>query len=140
VLWRLRHGEFDQVSPKVVVLMIGTNNVNINTPDEIAAGVAAIIDEVHQRSPQTKILLHAIFPRGEKPNADRTAVDAVNQRIKSYDGRGGVVTYIDIGAKFVGSDGTIDNAIMYDFLHPTPKGYEIWVDAMGPTLKRLLSK
>lgn len=140
VLWRLRHGEFEHVLPKVVVLMIGTNNVNINTPDEIAAGIGAIIDEVHQRSPATRILLHAIFPRGEKPNADRTAVDAVNQRIKAFDGRGGVVTYIDIGAKFLGNDGTIDKAIMYDFLHPTPKGYEIWAEAMGPTLKRLLDK
>ena len=140
VLWRLRHGEFEGVSPKVVVLMIGTNNVTINTPDEIAAGVAAIIDEVHKRSPKTQILLHAIFPRGEKPNADRAAVDAVNQRIKAFEGRGGVLTYIDIGAKFLASDGTIDKAIMYDFLHPTPKGYEIWVEAMGPTLKRLLGK
>jgi lysophospholipase L1-like esterase len=140
VLWRLRHGEFEKVSPKVVVLMIGTNNVTLNTPDEIAAGVAAIIDEVHQRSPGTRILLHAIFPRGEKPNADRAAVDAVNQRIKAFEGRGGVVTYIDIGAKFLGPDGTIDKAIMYDFLHPTPKGYEIWVDALGPALKRLLDK
>jgi hypothetical protein len=64
----------------------------------------------------------------------------VNQRIKLFDGRGGVVTYIDIGAKFLGPDGTIDKAIMYDFLHPTPKGYEIWVDALGPALKRLLDK
>src|SRR6476661_8588498 len=51
VLWRLRHGEFENVSPKVVVLMIGTNNVTLNTPAEIAAGVSAICDEIHQHSP-----------------------------------------------------------------------------------------
>jgi len=120
------------------VLMIGTNNVALNTPDEIAAGVAAICDEVHQRSPATRILLLGIFPRGEKPNADRATVDAVNQRITRFDGRAGVVTYLDIGEKFLAADRTIDPAIMYDFLHPTPKGYEIWVDAMGPALRRLL--
>lgn len=140
VLWRLRHGEFDRVSPKVVVLMIGTNNVTLNTPDEIAAGIAAIIDEVHQRSPASRILLLAIFPRGEKPNPDRATVDAVNQRIARFDGRHGVVTYLDIGPKFLSADGTIDKAIMSDFLHPTPRGYEIWTQAMGPTLERLLAR
>ena len=138
VLWRLRHGEFEGVSPKVVVLMIGTNNVTLNTPDEIAAGVAAICDEVHQRSPTTRILLLGIFPRGEKPNADRATVDAVNQRISHFEGRAGVVTYLDIGAQFLAADRSIDKAIMYDFLHPTPKGYEIWTAAMGPVLTRLL--
>jgi len=140
VLWRLRHGEFEGVSPKVVILMIGTNNVTLNTPDEISDGVAAIIDEVHTRSKSTRILLLGIFPRGERPDANRAAVDAINQRIAKFAGRGGVVTYLDIGPKFLSADGTLDKAIMYDFLHPTPKGYEIWVDAMKPTLDRLLAK
>jgi lysophospholipase L1-like esterase len=139
VLWRLRHGEFDGVSPKLVVLMIGTNNATLNTPDEIAAGIAAICDEVHQRAPATSILLLGIFPRGEKPDAARATVDAVNQRIAHFDGRAGVVHYLDIGEKFLAADRSIDKAIMYDFLHPTPKGYEIWTDAMGPALKRLLT-
>jgi lysophospholipase L1-like esterase len=138
VLWRLRHGEFEGVSPKLVVLMIGTNNVTLNTPDEIAAGVAAICDEIHQRSPATRILLLGIFPRGEKPDANRATVDAVNQRIAHFDGRAGVVHYLDIGEQFLAADRSIDKSIMYDFLHPTPKGYEIWTTAMGPALERLL--
>jgi lysophospholipase L1-like esterase len=119
--------------------MIGTNNATLNTPDEIAAGIAAICDEVHQHSPATRILLLGVFPRGEKPDADRATVDAVNLRIARLDGHAGVVTYLDIGAKFLAEDRSIDKAIMYDFLHPTPKGYEIWADAMKPTLDRLLA-
>jgi lysophospholipase L1-like esterase len=138
VLWRLRHGEFEQVSPKVVVLMIGTNNVPMNTPDEIAAGVSAICDEIHQRSPASRILLLGIFPRGEKPDADRATIEAVNQRLATFDGRGGVVTYLDIGDRFLAADRSISKDIMYDFLHPTAKGYEIWTAAMKPTLTRLL--
>jgi lysophospholipase L1-like esterase len=140
VLWRLRHGEFENVSPKVVVLMIGTNNITLNTPDEIAAGVSAICDEIHQRSPATRILLLGIFPRGEKPDADRAAIQAVNQRIAPFEGRGGVVTYLDIGDRFLGADRSISKEVMYDFLHPTAKGYEIWTAAMEPTLTRLLSR
>ena len=140
VLWRLRHGEFEHVSPKVVVLMIGTNNVPLNTPDEIAAGVSAICDEIHQRSPASRILLLGIFPRGEKPDANRAAIEAVNQRIATFEGRGGVVTYLDIGDRFLAADRSISKDVMYDFLHPTAKGYGIWAAAMEPTLTRLLSR
>jgi lysophospholipase L1-like esterase len=137
VLWRLRHGEFEHVSPSVVVLMIGTNNVTLNTPDEIAAGVSAICDEIHQRSPETRMLLLGSFPRGEKPDANRATVEAVNQRLAAFEGRGGVVTYLDIGDRFLGPDRSISKEIMYDFLHPTPRGYAIWAAAMEPTLTRL---
>jgi lysophospholipase L1-like esterase len=140
VLWRLRHGEFEGVSPKVVVVMAGTNNVTLNTPDEIAAGVTAICDEIHQRSRTTRILLLGIFPRGATPNEHRATIDTVNQRLAKLNGRAGVVTYLDIGNKFLGADGSISKDVMYDFLHPTAKGYEIWVDAMAPTLTRLLTK
>jgi lysophospholipase L1-like esterase len=139
VLWRLRHGELEGVSPKVVVVMIGTNNVTLNTPDEIAAGVTAIVDEIHQRSRASRILLLGIFPRGEKPDIHRATIDTVNQRLAKLHGRDGVVTYLDIGQKFLGPGGTISKDVMYDFLHPSAKGYEIWVEAMKPTLTRLLT-
>lgn len=139
VLWRLRNGEFEGVSPKVVVVMIGTNNVTLNTPEDIAAGVTAIVDEIHQRSRASRILLLGIFPRGEKPNEHRVTIEAINQRLAKLDGRDGVVTWLDIGAKFLGADGSMSKDVMYDFLHPSAKGYEIWVEAMQPTLTRLLS-
>ena len=138
VLWRLTHGEFDNVTPKVVVVMIGTNNITLNTPDEIAGGIGAICAEIHRRSPTTRTLLLGIFPRGAAPNEARVAVDEVNRRIAALDGRDGV-TYLDIGATFLAADGSIAKEIMYDFLHPSAKGYAIWAAAMEPTLKRLLA-
>lgn len=137
VLWRLRHGEFEGVRPKVVVLMIGTNNITLNTPDEIAAGVEAICAEIHQRSSTTRILLLGIFPRGAKPDATRTRVNEVNQRIARLEGRYGV-TYLDLGPRFLEPDATISKEIMYDFLHPSAKGYAIWAEAMAPVLERLV--
>jgi lysophospholipase L1-like esterase len=137
VLWRLENGEFEGVTPKVVVLMIGTNNITLNTPDEIAAGVEAICATIHQRSPSTKILLLAIFPRGQKPDATRAKVDDVNRRIARLDDRD-YVTFLDLGAKFLEPDGRITADVMYDYLHPTAKGYAIWSAAMAPALGRLL--
>lgn len=138
VLWRLTHGEFDGISPDVVVVMIGTNNVGRNTPDEIAAGVRAICATIRDRSPATRILLLAIFPRGERPNPARDTVDEINQRLATFDGQAGI-TYLDIGRTFLAADGAIARDVMGDFLHPTAKGYALWAAAMKPTLERLLA-
>jgi lysophospholipase L1-like esterase len=137
VLWRLTHGEFEDVSPAVVVVMIGTNNIGRNPPDEIAAGVEAICSTIHERSPQTRVLLLGLLPRGERPNPARETVGEVNRRLAALEGRHGI-TYLDIGASFVAADGTISKDVMYDFLHPSAKGYELWAAAMSGTLERLL--
>jgi lysophospholipase L1-like esterase len=65
VLWRLDNGNIDGIHPKLAVIMIGTNNSNgnSNTAEEIADGIKAIVKEVHEKLPETKILLLGIFPR-----------------------------------------------------------------------------
>ena len=138
VLWRLTHGEFEDASPAVVVVMIGTNNVGINTPEEIRAGIEEICRVIHERSPSTRILLLGVFPRGERPNPARDTVVEINRQIATLDGRDGI-TYLDIGSRFVTADDSIARDVMADFLHPTAKGYTIWAEAMAPTLERLLA-
>jgi len=139
VLWRLTHGEFDHVRPKVVVVMIGTNNIDLNTPDEIAAGISAICIELHRRAPAARILLLGIFPRGAAPDATRAKVAAVNERIARLHHKGGV-TYLDLTKTFLEADGSISRDVMDDFLHPTAKGYAMWAAAMEPTLNRLIAR
>ena len=138
VLWRLRHGEADGIRPRVVMVMIGTNNMGINTTEEIAAGVTAICDELNLWLPQSKILLLAIFPRGAKPDATRDKVAAVNSELAKLNGTRSI-TYMDIGKVFVESDGSIAREIMNDYLHPTEAGYERWGEAIAPMLKKLLA-
>jgi lysophospholipase L1-like esterase len=138
VLWRLRHGEVDGIRPRVVMVMIGTNNMTINTTEEIAAGVAAICDELQVRLPQSKILLLGIFPRGAKPDAGRDKIAAVNRELAKQNGTRNI-TYLDIGKVFLEADGSIAPAIMNDYLHPTEAGYERWGEAIAPTLQKLLT-
>lgn len=137
VLWRLEHGELDGASPKVAVVMIGTNNLEKNKDEEIADGIKAICEEIHRRLPTTKILLLGIFPRGQKPGGSRDRIAHINETIAALDQHDGV-TFLDFGAKFLNPDGTIEKSIMGDFLHPSPAGYQIWVEAMAPTLAKLL--
>ena len=146
VLWRLENGELDGIKPKVVVLMIGTNNTGFeadqttrkNTPTETVAGVTAIVRKIRQSLPPTKILLLAVFPRGEKPDdLRRQQVVEINAAIaRLHDGKS--VHFLDIGGKFLTSDGTLPKEVMPDFLHPSLKGYEIWAAAIREPLARLL--
>ncbi|EDY17085.1 lipolytic protein G-D-S-L family [Chthoniobacter flavus Ellin428] len=138
-LWRLRHGELDGAAAKVVVILIGTNNVSRNTPEEIAAGVRAICAEVHERQPAAKTVLMAVFPRGPKPDAPRAKIDAINKLIADLDGKNGII-FFDIGAKFLEPDGSITRETMGDFLHPTAKGYGIWARELEPLLTKLLGE
>jgi len=137
VLWRLQHGAVDGIAPKLVVVMIGTNNSGTCEAADIAAGITAIVAELNQKLPQSKILLLGIFPRGEKPGPQREKLAAVNQLIAKLDGTQNV-TFLDIGAKFLTTDGLITKDIMPDFLHPNEKGYRIWAEAIEPTVKRLM--
>jgi beta-glucosidase len=138
VLWRLEHGELDGIKPRVVVLMIGTNNVHANTPAEIADGVTAVVKTLRAKLPSTKVLLLGVFPRGKTPDAVRERLKAVNERIARLDDGGKTVEYLDIGPRFLNPDGTISQEIMPDFLHLSRKGYHIWADAMEPTLWTLM--
>lgn len=138
-LWRLQHGELTGAKAKAIVIHIGTNNLGKNTPDEIVAGVQAICDEVHKQQPQAGIVLMAILPRGAKPDATRVKLNDVNQRLAKLDGQNGI-TFLDAGAKFLQPDGSLPRELMGDFLHPSAKGYEIWAEALEPTLRRLLGE
>ena len=145
VLWRMDHGELAGIQPKVVVLMIGTNNTGKekdtgktrNTVPEIIEGVQAVVKELRTKLPDSKILLLAIFPRGTLDDPQRAQVALVNTVIAKLDD-GGMVKYLDIDPKFLEADGTLPTDIMPDLLHPNERGYQIWADAMNPTLNEML--
>jgi lysophospholipase L1-like esterase len=139
VLWRLANGELDGITPEVVVLMIGTNNTGSDSAEQIAEGVEAIVKTIRTKSPTTKVMLLAVFPRGEQPGTPvRAKIDDINKTISKLDD-GGNVRYLDIGKKFLQDDGTLSKEIMPDFLHLSARGYAIWGETITPLLKEMLS-
>jgi lysophospholipase L1-like esterase len=139
VLWRIDHGELDHVKPKVIVLMIGTNNTGKgrNSTPETIEGVTAVVKSLRSKEPGAKILLLGIFPRGEKDTPIRGELKEINAAISKLDD-GKKVIYLDIGQKFLEPDGTLSKEIMPDLLHPNKKGYRIWADAIMPQLTSML--
>jgi lysophospholipase L1-like esterase len=133
VLWRLQHGELAGQDPKLIMLMIGTNNGGQNAKD-IAHGIRLVLNEYETRCPHAHILLLGIFPRGaEANNPNRAHIADINKILATYDD-GRRVTFLDIGQKFLQPDGTLTADIMPDFLHPSAKGYQLWADAIQPVI------
>ena len=145
LLWRLLNGELEKVRPKVVVLLIGTNNIPwtfegdamATNVREVTEAVRLVIATIRTALPETKILLLAIFPRGARPNPSREAIRKVNAQLATL--AGDRLTFLDVGDRFLEGD-AIPAAIMPDGLHPNARGYEIWADAMMPTLRRMLAQ
>ncbi|MDA3925858.1 MAG: GDSL-type esterase/lipase family protein [Kiritimatiellae bacterium] len=145
VLWRLDHGELDGYQPKLLVLMIGTNNTGHRplakeSAEDTAAGIKAILSRIANKSPSTKVVLLPIFPRSGKPtDQSRVRNDRVNEIIKGYaDGKR--VVFVDFNKKLLEPDGTLSKEIMPDLLHPNAKGYGIWADAIMLIIKETLGK
>jgi lysophospholipase L1-like esterase len=136
VLWRLRQGEFDGLHPQWVVLAIGTNNLTgtdharASTPQEIVEGIDAICKEISQRSPESHVVLMAIFPRGAKPTDPRRApIRQTNKLLAERFANNASITFLDIAQQFLAPDGSLPADLFPDGTHPAQAGYQIWGDA-----------
>jgi lysophospholipase L1-like esterase len=141
VLKRIELGELDALNPKAIVIHIGTNNLagtvnaRFSSPEEIVAGIAAIIEQAQAKCPSAKIILMAIFPRG-KTAADpkRAILTDINTQLAAGPGKRAGVTFLDITSKWLEPDGSISIDNMPDALHPNQKGYAIWAEALKAVL------
>jgi lysophospholipase L1-like esterase len=147
VLWRLENGELDDVHPKVIVLMAGTNNVGNNRPadkedakvEEVVAGMKAMLEVMRSKAPAATIVLMAITPRNDGPGSRKTVatIDRINGRIAQLaDGKS--VRYLNINSRLADKEGRLFESVTVDGLHLSEKGYQIWADALKPVLSELL--
>jgi lysophospholipase L1-like esterase len=146
VLWRLNHGNLAGMRPKLIVLMIGTNNAGQQeeepnykcSPQQTAQGIQAILEKLKTVCPTAKVLLLAIFPRGEE-DTDKVRLqnDKVNAIISTFaDGKR--VHFMDIGSKFMKPNGDLSVVNMPDMLHLSTEGYSIWATAIKEKVSELM--
>ncbi len=139
VIWRLENGELDNLNPKLVVLMIGTNNIysdhNSGTDADIVEGIAKISGLIHTKAPTAKILLLGVLPRQNAYFIDRTA--ALNKQLSVY-AAPNKIQFLDASAKFLTAEGAINPALYKpDLIHLTTEGYQILADAIQPAITAL---
>ena len=138
VLWRLQQAPITRLEPKVIVLLIGTNNLGHGTAnaEQTLEGVLAVLAALRAQAPQARILVTEIFPRGERINAMRGDILQVNQAVRGQVDAN--TRCLPIGDRWVLADGTIAKATMPDFLHLSPAAYEQWAAALLPEIKAAL--
>jgi lysophospholipase L1-like esterase len=146
ILWRLENGELDDVNPKVIVLLAGTNNVGSNVPPEgvegaaanVTKGLEAVVRVMQSKAPNAVIILMGIFPRNDNL-AVMPVIDKINTNLAgTTDGR--KIRYLNINNQLAGQDGRLYDGMMNDRdkLHPTLNGYQVWADALKPIFRELL--
>lgn len=141
VLWRLENGAVDNIDPKLLVLMIGTNNTGHrqDSPKDTALGIKTILSELESRLPNTKVLLLAVFPRGATLDDPlRKINDDINNIIKTY-GDDERVHYLDINRIFLDESGSLSRSVMKDLLHPNKEQYKNWAMTIEPHVKQLMA-
>lgn len=138
VLWRILNGELDNVKPKVVVILVGTNNPE--SAEEVAEGILEIVKVVREKQPEAYIVLLSLLPRGYLPNPLRDRNESVNVIIREKAQTLTKVEVLSIGQGLVQPDGTISHHDMYDYLHLTNAGYEKALEPLADLLQQLLSE
>ncbi len=145
VLWRLDQGELDGVNPKIIVLMIGTNNIGTTSPagDDLARiaaitrGLKSIVKVCRSKAPHATLILMGITPRNDNIDAMRT-INAINANLaKLADGTS--IRYLNINNKLADSNGRLFPGMTNpDQLHLAVPAYQIWADALKPIFTELL--
>jgi lysophospholipase L1-like esterase len=146
LLWNIENGELDGQSPKVVVLEIGTNNIDEkhyptrHTAAQLAGGIEAIVKRMREKMPDAKIVLLRCFPGcygGPNPTSHRLILARASDIVsKLADGKH--IFYCDVNHVFLNLDGSINHDRMPDWLHPSPAGAKAWAQAMEPLLSELM--
>jgi lysophospholipase L1-like esterase len=130
VLWRVYHGELDGFDARQIFVNIGTNNLHLNTDEEILAGWQLLIEAIKFRQPNAVVTMVGIYPRREKEER----VAQLNARLKQL-AKTANVSYADPGLVLAGKGGKIDESLFSDGLHPNAKGYQILGKAYEPFIK-----
>ncbi len=142
VLWRLQHGALDGVKPRLVVLMIGTNNTGhrMDRADYTARGIRAVLDELRSRVPEAKILLLGVFPRDAEPAAPMRVLNSrINQLIAGFADNQHIY-FRDLSQLFLDDQGHLSRDVMPDLLHLNEASYAAWARAMEPDIAALMAK
>lgn len=149
--YRLRKGALRSLSPRVIVLQIGINNLNAakHSAADTAAGIRALVDDLRARHPLASILVCGPFPAGRSADAPlRLAVDAVHAAIASIGagteselvGGAPQVRYLDLRPLFLNEDGSPGPGMAGDALHINGQGQLAWMRAIEPWVREQLDR
>lgn len=119
VLWRIYHGELDGYEAEKIVLLIGTNNLDSHTDEEIVEGIRFLLAALPSRQPKATIQLVGILPRRGKEGR----IKKINRALQDVAEKAGDL-YVNPGSLLLGKEGKIEESWFGDGLHPNEEGYK----------------
>lgn len=138
VLWRLKQNAISGLHPKVVVVLIGTNDLSVGrTPETTAKAIRKVVQTIKSQLPDTTVVLLGLLPRNWRGDPARQMVREVNEQISTVD-NGKDVVYLDIGNSFIDQKGELIPDLMADAIHLSANGYKKFAEVLKPTLERYL--
>jgi lysophospholipase L1-like esterase len=135
-LWRIQNGELNGISPKWVLINIGSNNTSDKrTSTEIMQGIRLVCEEVQTRVPTSKIILMSILPRELRPtHSRRVQIEEINRMITRYAAEKKFI-HLDLTKEFLDDKNEVRRDLMPDTCHPNADGYMVWAKGLLPVLK-----
>jgi lysophospholipase L1-like esterase len=123
LLYRLEHGEIEQLGAPIFWIMIGTNDFlgYFCDPNAIVAGILASVREVRRQKPSSTIVLQALLPVSANKEHDLLywrAYSEVNQRLSCFAEQAPRVQFVNMTELVLTEDGKVDIAMLVDGLHP----------------------
>jgi lysophospholipase L1-like esterase len=147
ILWRLENGELDDVHPKVIVLLAGTNNIGPAVRhsveeaivEEVTSGIGAILTVMQRKAPEAVVVLMGITPRRDSSGGTSImpTIRAINSRVSAL-ANGRRVRFVDINNRLTTAAGSLVEGVTVDGLHLSLTGYQIWADALKPIFTEIL--
>jgi lysophospholipase L1-like esterase len=140
ILWRLENGELDGLTPRIIVVQAGANNMG-NTPgdgarvEDITRGITAIVSLCRSKVPNAVIILTAMFPRGDASLAPEIArINANLARVAD----GTRIRFLNVNDKLADASGRLLESVSPDGLHLNVSGYQAWADGLKPIVQEIL--
>jgi platelet-activating factor acetylhydrolase IB subunit beta/gamma len=138
VLWRIKNGALDNLSPKAVIVEIGTNDEHCQwSVAHTVDAIGDIIHEVHSRLPSASIVLEGNFPRARSDRPSEVNASLV-ERFSAMQ----YVTFIDTSPLFLDQDRLRQDLFLGSAgreVHPNPQGADSVGDCIAPVIKRLMA-
>lgn len=143
LLWRITEGgQPDGYKTRLVVLLIGTNNLHrkpkADSAKQVMEGVERVIEVIREKQPQAKLLVIALLPRNKKTSERRKKIISINETIKKMADSSDTISYLDVTHLFLNQDGSLNETTLRDGLHPSPKGYELFAKELGGKMREIL--
>jgi platelet-activating factor acetylhydrolase IB subunit beta/gamma len=138
VLWRLDHGGVDGLEPRLIILMIGNNNMFFTPETGIepaARGIKVCVDNLREKFPKAGLILVKVLPCHDPGNTFYEDIRKVNAALDTFNLEADPKVHIlDIYEDFLNSDGTIKPELFTpDKIHPSQvAGYSLYAEKLKP--------